>query len=206
MEFLPIWWDGEKVYAGFWKRLKAALIDVMIAIPIMYCLVLLRRSDEKPLSVIAIILCTLFFSMYNVFLNARFGGSLGKLAIAIKVTKPDGSPIGWSEAWKRSSVDVTYAFLFLYVHLVPFFQISAQQYSTLAYWDRNALFGAYSPRWFEVAEVLQVAWFWSEPVVLLFNKRKRALHDFIGGTVVIHKRIAEQMRPPDRQATALAFR
>ena len=31
-------------------------------------------------------------------------------------------------------------------------------------------------------------WFWGELIVLLFNKRRRAIHDFIAGTVVIKKR------------------
>ena len=30
-------------------------------------------------------------------------------------------------------------------------------------------------------------WFLSEFVVLLMNKRKRALHDFIAGTIVVNK-------------------
>ena len=38
---------------------------------------------------------------------------------------------------------------------------------------------------------MQQIWIWSEFVVLLFNRRKRAIHDFIAGTVVILKEFAE---------------
>lgn len=34
-------------------------------------------------------------------------------------------------------------------------------------------------------------WTWSEVVFLLFNERKRALHDLIADTVVIQKRFAK---------------
>jgi uncharacterized RDD family membrane protein YckC len=39
-------------------------------------------------------------------------------------------------------------------------------------------------------------------VVVLFNKRKRALHDFIAGTVVIQKKFAEQSPAPDSSPAA----
>lgn len=35
MEFLPIEINGEKVFAGFWKRLGAAIIDIIVFIPVM---------------------------------------------------------------------------------------------------------------------------------------------------------------------------
>ena len=30
-------------------------------------------------------------------------------------------------------------------------------------------------------------WVWSEFITILFNKRKKALHDYLAGTVVIRK-------------------
>ena len=29
-------------------------------------------------------------------------------------------------------------------------------------------------------------WVWSEPLVMLLNKQRRAIHDFLAGTVVLH--------------------
>ncbi len=39
---------------------------------------------------------------------------------------------------------------------------------------------------YEVLSFALNVWIWSEVIVLLFNRRKRALHDFIAGTVVVH--------------------
>ena len=49
--------------------------------------------------------------------------------------------------------------------------------------------------------LLQI-WIWSELIVMLTNRRRRALHDFIAGTVVIRRRVEpfkvpEQFLPSD---------
>ncbi len=200
MDFLPIWSSGERVYAGFWKRFWAAIIDLIIMVPVVYLYLFVRlKGSDKNLTIIITILSSLVFAMYNVFFNARFGGSPGKLAVGIRVTKPDGSRIGWLEAWKRSSVDVLYTSLIFYVNLLALLQVEAHQYSGLGFSDRSRLLQTYYPPWFSVADVLEQVWFWSELVVLLFNNRKRAIHDFIAGTVVIQKKFAEQAAPADRR-------
>jgi len=43
------------------------------------------------------------------------------------------------------------------------------------------------PAWYSLVSTLSQVWWWSEFIVLLFNKRKRAIHDFMAGTVVIKK-------------------
>ena len=41
------------------------------------------------------------FLLYNVLLNGRFGATAGKMAIGAKITKLDGSPIGYNRALLR---------------------------------------------------------------------------------------------------------
>jgi uncharacterized RDD family membrane protein YckC len=45
--------------------------------------------------------------------------------------------------------------------------------------------------WDRAIDIFQNVWICSEVFVVLLNRRKRALHDFIGGTVVIKKQFAE---------------
>jgi uncharacterized RDD family membrane protein YckC len=191
MEFLPVEFEGNRVYAGFWKRFCAMWVDAFALIPLMLLFMWLESLD-KNLAILVTILSTTYFSMYHVCFNARYGGTLGKLAVGIWVTKPDGTRIGWSHAWKRSAVDLVFAILMLYVEIWALTQVSNEQYSTLAFTKRSQLLQSYYPSWFFILMYLQQVWMWSEVVVLLFNKRKRALHDFIAGTVVIHKEFAEQ--------------
>jgi len=45
-----------------------------------------------------------------------------------------------------------------------------------------------------IITVLSNIWIWSEVIVLLFNKRKRAIHDFIAGTVIVKSKYIEKIR------------
>jgi uncharacterized RDD family membrane protein YckC len=191
MEFLPVEFNGYRVYAGFWKRFCAGWVDAFAIMPLAFLFVWLESFD-KNLAIPVTILSTTLFSMYHIYFNARFGGTLGKLAVGIRVTKPNGTRIGWPEAWKRSAVDLVFAILMLSVELWALIQVSSEQYSAATFTKRTQLLQSHYPSWFFIVMYFQQVWIWSEVVVLLFNKRKRALHDFIAGTVVIHKDFAEQ--------------
>jgi uncharacterized RDD family membrane protein YckC len=191
MEFLPIISDGKRVYAGFWPRFCSVWVDFFVVVPIVLLLFWLEGFD-KNLAILITIPSTALFSMYHVYFNAHFGGTVGKLAVGIRVAKPDGSRIGWAEAWKRSSVDIGFALLMLCVDVWALTQVNGEQYSAAAFVERTRLLHSYYPSWFYIVTISQNIWIWSEVVVLLFNKRRRALHDFIAGTVVIHKEFAEQ--------------
>jgi len=191
MEFLPLEIEGKRIYGGFWKRFCAGLVDAVVLLPFSYLLMWFEGFD-KTIAILIIIPSTTLFGMYNVFFNARFGGALGKLAVGIRIAKPDGTKIGWAEAWKRSAVDIGFALLMLSVQIWALTQVDNEQYSTTAFVERMKLLQSYYPSWFSIVTIFQNIWIWSEVVVLLFNKRKRALHDFIAGTVVIHKEFVEQ--------------
>jgi uncharacterized RDD family membrane protein YckC len=45
-----------------------------------------------------------------------------------------------------------------------------------------------APPWYRAVTVLMQVWIWSEFVTMLFNKKRRAIHDFMAGTVVIKGR------------------
>jgi len=191
MDFLPITSDGKRVYAGFWKRFCAGWVDCFVLLPLGILFACLQGFD-KNLAILITIPSTALFFMYHVYFNAHFGGTLGKLAVGIRITRPDGVKIGWTEAWKRSAVDIVFAFLTLCVRVWALTQVNAEEYSAARFFERMRLLGSHYPYWFSAITILRHVWIWSEVVVLLFNKRKRALHDFIAGTVVVHKEFAEQ--------------
>ncbi len=191
MEFLPIRSNGQTVYAGFWRRLCAGFADVFIIMPIAFFLVWLEGFD-RTLAIAITIPSSILFAIYNFFFNARFGGTPGKLAVGIRITRPDGSRIGWTEAWKRSAVDLVFAFIVLVVQIWGLTQVDPGRYASMGWIERARLVNEYAPAWYRSVTILQEVWIWSEVVVLLFNKRKRAIHDFIAGTVVVKKEFAEQ--------------
>ena len=52
--------------------------------------------------------------------------------------------------------------------------------------ERNQRMLELAPSWYKPIEVLFNIWTWGELIVLLTNRKRRALHDFIAGTVVVH--------------------
>ena len=201
MEFLPITKDGERVYAGFWKRFCAGFADALIIMPLVFLFNWLEGFD-RTLAIILTILWSILFAMYTVYFNARFGGTLGKLAVGIRITKPDGSRINWNDAWKRSSVDLVFASVALIFGVWGLTQVDPEGYASMGWMERGHMVMEHVPAWYATISILQQVWIYSEVVVVLFNKRKRALHDFIAGTVVIHKKFAEQSPAPDSSPAA----
>ncbi len=191
MEFLPVTSNGERVYAGFWDRFCAGFADTFIILPLAFFFVWLEGFD-RTLAIVITIPSSILFSMYHVFFDARYGGTLGKLAVGIRITKPNGYRIGWPEAWKRSSVDIAFAIVVLVVEVWALTQIDPNLYASLGFVERMKLLEEHWPAWYSSCEFFSQVWIWSEVVVLLFNKRKRAIHDFIAGTVVVKKEFVEQ--------------
>src|SRR5437667_12036427 len=94
------------VYAGFWRRLAALLVDILVWLPFLPLVIWI-----SPLSKLAAI--GVDYSYYGIlqaytpYFHARWGQTIGKMAAGIKVVKLNGEPIGWREALIRSSVDIT---------------------------------------------------------------------------------------------------
>ena len=69
-------------YAGFWIRVGASLIDFLTYIPLM-ALNFFNMMSIKSLPLQLIIL--LILGVYKPFMEFKYGGTLGKLAVKIKV-------------------------------------------------------------------------------------------------------------------------
>jgi uncharacterized RDD family membrane protein YckC len=108
--------------AGFWMRLAAFMID-FILLTIIFLAVwtpiagprhwqipepprtltdasLQQYNEQLWMNNILPVFYAVFL-LYSVLLNGRFGATVGKMAIGAKITRPDGSPIGYSRALLR---------------------------------------------------------------------------------------------------------
>lgn len=190
MEFLPIKIDDNHVYAGFGRRLGAALVDILVLMPAAVTFFYLQGIEIK-VAIISLVISAILYSLYSLYFHYKFGATLGKMAVDIKVTLPDGSKIGFKQALLRSSVDLVYALLTTAAQIIAISKISPELYLDATWYERTTYLTALQPTWANISDWLFQLWYWSEFIVLLLNKRKRALHDFIAGTVVIHKQYAK---------------
>jgi hypothetical protein len=68
----------------------------------------------------------------------------------------------------------------------PLFHMTDAEYQSLSLRERAKRMADLAPSWYKPLRWTQTSWDWGELVVLLTNRKRRALHDFIAGTVVVH--------------------
>lgn len=187
-------------YAGFWSRFVAGLIDGMVALPVFLLVYWLERISYAGV-VIATLVGPAFMILYNVGLVAVYGGTLGKLIRGLRVLQVSGDRATWANAWRRSAVDVTISFSAVILTLIALNRIAPDVYLAISQDARTEMVQGAVPalRWLVWAALV---WILSEFVTLLSNRKRRALHDFIGGTVVVHialQSLAARAGPTDAQ-------
>ena len=173
-------------YAGFWPRFASLWLDMLIMIPLsaatFWC-----SSQFRLFDVYYFIPGELFSVFYCVYLVKRYGGTPGKLLMGIKICKLDGSAIGYREAVLRYLPDFILGFLMSIALIISVFHMTDAEYHSLTYMKRSMRMIELAPSWYKPLQWIQNIWIWSEFLVLLTNRKRRAIHDFIAGTVVIHK-------------------
>lgn len=171
-------------YAGFWYRLAAGIVDAVIQLAV-FVVGLWLASTSHLAGLLVWAPLTAFYAVYNVYFHARWGRTIGKMVAGIRVVKTSGAPITLREAVLRSSVDIGFLVLYIVATYTALLAIPAHEYERLGWFGQSKALQALKPAWWHWADILDNIWVWSEVVVVLFNPQKRALHDFIAGTVVI---------------------
>jgi uncharacterized RDD family membrane protein YckC len=172
-------------YAGFWPRLGSLLLDFLIMLPLM-AMATWAAWHYRLFQVYYVIPGTIFGLFYSVYLVRRFGGTPGKLIVGIRIRKLDGEPVGYREALVRYSPGLVFGLLMSVALILPLFHMTDAEYQSLSFRERAKREIELAPSWHKPLRWTQTAWDWGELVVLLTNRKKRALHDFIAGTVVVH--------------------
>lgn len=137
--------DRARPAAGFWTRLAAYLIDLFV-LSLIFSFVWTPLADarhwavpEFPVNLTdaamqrywqemgawqdkALPVFLPIFLLYTVLLTGRFGATLGKMLLRVKITRLDGSPIGYNRAllrWLASLLSNVLFFGYILVGLRP---------------------------------------------------------------------------------------
>jgi uncharacterized RDD family membrane protein YckC len=192
-------------YAGFGPRLGALVSDSMILLPLS-AFSFWGSARYRLFPVYWVIPGTLFALFYGVYLVRRFGGTPGKLIMGLRIRKLDGEPVGYREALLRYCLELFLGLLTSVALFPPLFQMTDAQYHALSFIDRSRHIAQLAPWWYKPSHMALQLWFWGELIVVLTNRKRRALHDFIAGTVVIYNSPRAQWRnqePPAETREAL---
>jgi uncharacterized RDD family membrane protein YckC len=181
----------ELIYVGFWRRVAAYALDLVILVP--YALVARQLIyASRTAYLVNLILGTIIALIFEVYLVKRYGGSPGKLIMGIRIARLDGSKVGYRDAVIRYSVLFLINALLSVALLMSLYGMSDVEYAafTSAQAHVKAL-EAGAPAWYQPVQIAGAVWAYSEFLVLLTNKKRRALHDFMAGTIVIRHAAAK---------------
>lgn len=173
------------IYAGFIPRVLSSLVDKAFIWSAARFFLLVRNYSITSFWAVTL-LGFLFYRFYHIGCVALWGQTPGKMAAKIKVVKVDGSAATWWNAFLRNSVETLLTTVVLFLEIKAVLTVSPVLFASTDFAKRPALIDSFVPgiavdiAWATQAFVL------TEFVVLFLNKKKRAIHDFIAGTVVIH--------------------
>ena len=156
-------------YFTFWPRFWGPHIDGIILWPLIVLIPFVLQvtvfKSQTTSWVIPIFTCVIQFS-YSIYFNGRYGGTFGKLKCNLRILDHKTEmPISYKQAFLRDSVPVA---------LIVIMLLLAGSSSS----PEN------SPQLLYVSAILGL-WFLAEILTMLTNSKRRALHDFIAGTVVV---------------------
>ena len=174
-------------YATFGQRFAAMWIDFFVFVPIMVIQGLVEGLSKR-VALVLVVPMGLAYVGYTIYCHARFGQTLGKWVMGIRVVRTTGECIGWREAWLRSSIDVFFGVLGIIRSMVALNAIGDLEYYGVGWTQRVANLAAHEPSWLAWIPIATTIWVWSEVVVMLFNQRRRSLHDLLAGTLVVSDR------------------
>jgi uncharacterized RDD family membrane protein YckC len=103
---------GTRVYAGFWIRFVAVLIDTLALTIVNFAIQSVTATRIRPgdINNLALVMSSIGLSfaismtiqlLYEAFFLVRFGATPGKMVFGLKVITPEGGGISWGRAIGR---------------------------------------------------------------------------------------------------------
>ena len=174
-------------YAAWWRRFAALMIDGLVCFPLMLLQMWIGRISPSWYAALIVPFCFIYLG-YEIYCHGRWGKTIGKLVTGTRVARLEGSHISWGQAFLRKSVDVLFTAATWFVLIPAYLDIPTEGYADLTKLEQSEMLHSLCPAWYLPMIIVYMGWVGSEFVVILLNKRRRALHDFIAGTIVVQKK------------------
>ncbi|WP_084711429.1 RDD family protein [Nevskia ramosa] len=187
-------------FAGFWRRFGAFWVDFIALSPVM-ALGLWVNAHTRHGQLIMYAPWLVVSIWFYIYLVKRYGGSPGKQLLKIKIVRTDGTDVGYKEAIVRYALTLALYCISSAGIVLAALQMSDAEYFSLGLAQRVKRLTDLAPGWYRSVVFVEQVWLWSEFVVMLTNKQRRALHDFMAGTVVIRTDRAQPAVQADGHAS-----
>lgn len=185
-------------YSTFGPRFWHGSVDALVLWPMSLLAVLVLATNPGPGIWILVLLAEISLSSaYIILMHAKYGQTLGKMACKVKVVdfRTEG-PISVRQAVMRDGLPFLISLLIL--STAAYGVLSGELNSEALVNDRVQV-----PAGFVTVGMIPLLWFIAEVVTMLTNEKRRALHDFIAGTVVIRTNLEPAAEPPPHAPKAV---
>jgi len=174
-------------YVGFGKRVLIALIDVAISGIAFYPItVQIIKFSFKHRTILPEVLYSLFWMAFLIFLIVKFGGTPGKLLLGVRIVNKQGSFISIPAAILRRSL--TFPFLInSFLKMKYVFTTMPLSETPQTFREISRAIDSYGGIYITIGMSLSLIFF-IDIGVILFNKKKQAIHDFMAGSFVVSKK------------------
>jgi uncharacterized RDD family membrane protein YckC len=172
-------------YAGFWPRFGASLVDCIVVFVVLGFAFFLQAQTLGAAVLSHVLL--LSTHLYYIVPVALTGRTLGKSVAGIRILRADGSPAGWEAAFMRDLPTLLAGGLLVVASLMGIAEISSSGTPYVGSWvEKTQMVNAAAPGFRMPVFWLSQLYFLVDVIVFFVNSRRRALHDLIAGTVVVH--------------------
>ncbi len=174
--------SADQKYSTFWPRFWASCVDSCVLWPLNVITYILTFDLSAFLALCLWLMQGIGFYFYQVFMHGKYGQTIGKMVCKIKVlnfNKEDN--INYKTALLRDSIPIA---LFMLVLVLQFYFIAIGKLTI------NELYSPTSET-IDTLYLIPIFWFVVELISMLTNEKRRALHDYIAGTVVARTNITK---------------
>jgi uncharacterized RDD family membrane protein YckC len=174
-------------YAGFWKRAGAAIIDGIIAL-ILFPLtnfLFVYSFNNKTIMPLLVYNCILFF-IIQYYSITKYGGTPGHLIVQLRTIDNSGNYLDYEHAFLRSLTYLPYTISYL-LQINHSINSAPSNINIQSILDITPVLDKYGGIYTASVTLFSLLIIFDIGTVL-FNKKKRAIHDFIAGSYVVTKR------------------
>jgi uncharacterized RDD family membrane protein YckC len=176
--------EGVGEYGGFWRRVGAQILDGLIVLPL--SVILYFGMNYSRLFYLYYLVPSLAFAaVYGIYLVKRYGGTPGKLILKMRVTMVDGAPVTTAAATIRYSVILILSGLSSLAVALAALSFTDAEFLSMGYLQKMLALNAAMPGWNVAVTSALYVWIVASAIVMLSNKKRRALHDFLAKTLVV---------------------
>ena len=160
-------------YRTFYPRFWALIIDTLILLPLGLIDAAIGNYVSSPSTLLAVEIGVNVISVaYVVLTLAFYGQTVGKMLMKVKVLDVSENPLSFSQALMRELPQISYLLILLILGKPTF--LNEEPNNTFSLNPGANFF-----------YVLLSVWGVADIIVFFLNDKRRALHDYIAGTVVV---------------------